>query len=55
VIFTYGYTTKKDGQGYGLHSCASYIKEMNGEIDFQSEGQGKGTTFSLKFPIPHKS
>ncbi len=50
-IFNYGFTTKKNGHGYGLHSCANYMIEMGGEINVKSEGQGKGATFELVFPI----
>jgi signal transduction histidine kinase len=49
TIFAYGYTTKKGGHGFGLHSCANYMTEMNGEIWAESEGPGKGATFVLQF------
>ena len=29
-LFTYGFTTKSNGHGYGLHSCKGYLDEMNG-------------------------
>ena len=48
-IFTHGYTTKKDGHGFGLHSSANYMTEMGGEMWAESEGKGKGATFVLKF------
>ncbi len=50
-IFTHGFTTKKTGHGFGLHSCANAMKEMNGTIEALSEGKGKGATFVLKFPL----
>ncbi len=50
-IFTHGFTTKKEGHGFGLHSSASFIKEMNGKIWVESEGEGKGTTFIIQLPI----
>lgn len=49
-IFMHGFTTKQDGHGYGLHSCANYMKEMGGSISIQSDGVGKGATFTLKIP-----
>lgn len=49
-IFNQGFTTKKKGHGFGLHSSANYIKEMNGKIQAFSEGPGKGATFTLSFP-----
>jgi DNA-binding LacI/PurR family transcriptional regulator/signal transduction histidine kinase len=48
-IFAYGYTTKKDGHGFGLHSCGNYMAEMKSKIWAESEGLGKGATFVLEF------
>lgn len=47
-IFNYGYTTKKNGHGFGLHSCANAIQEMSGEISVHSEGRGSGACFTIK-------
>jgi signal transduction histidine kinase len=49
-VFNHGFTTKKEGHGFGLHTCANYMTEMGGEIKAQSEGEGKGTTFTVSFP-----
>ena len=51
-IFTHGFTTKKDGHGFGLHSCANYMSEMRGRIWAESEGINKGATFVLEFKLP---
>jgi C4-dicarboxylate-specific signal transduction histidine kinase len=51
-LFSQGFTTKENGHGFGLHSCSVYMKEMGGKIDVYSAGEGKGTTFTLKFPFP---
>jgi len=48
-IFAHSFTTKKKGHGFGLHSSANYMKEMGGEIEVSSDGNG--TTFTLVFPI----
>ena len=48
-IFAYGYTTKKGGHGFGLHSCANYMVEMGAKIWAESAGPGKGATFVLQF------
>jgi signal transduction histidine kinase len=48
-IFSHGFTTKKDGHGFGLHSCANYMNEMGGKIWAESEGLGKGASFVLQF------
>ena len=50
-IFAYGYTTKKDGHGFGLHSCANAAVEMGGNLTATSEGVGKGASFVLKLPL----
>ncbi|MCL6589013.1 MAG: substrate-binding domain-containing protein [Firmicutes bacterium] len=48
-IFAYGFTTKQDGHGFGLHSCANYMAEMGGKIWAESPGSGGGATFILQF------
>lgn len=48
-IFRYGFTTKQQGHGFGLHSCANYMTEMGGKIWAESAGPGKGATFVLQF------
>ncbi len=49
-IFSHGFTTKKDGHGFGLHSSALAMKEMGGSISVHSDGLGKGTSFVLTVP-----
>jgi signal transduction histidine kinase len=50
-IFGHGYTTKKDGHGFGLHSGALAARQMNGFLSVCSDGPGKGATFTLELPI----
>lgn len=50
-IFNQGFTTKKSGHGFGLHSSANYMKEMGGSLKVSSDGPGSGATFILSFPI----
>lgn len=50
-IFTHGFTTKKKGHGFGLHSCANAAKEMGGSLTAHSEGSGFGAAFSLELPF----
>ncbi len=50
-MFSHGFTTKEDGHGFGLHSSMNYIREMGGEMTVQSEGNGKGATFLIRFPV----
>jgi len=49
-IFRHGFTTKKDGHGFGLHSGALAAKEMDGSLSVQSDGPGTGSTFTLELP-----
>jgi sensor domain CHASE-containing protein/anti-sigma regulatory factor (Ser/Thr protein kinase) len=49
-IFNYGFTTKKTGNGIGLHTSASFIKEMGGKIYAKSEGVNCGATFVVELP-----
>jgi signal transduction histidine kinase len=49
-IFAHGFTTRKDGHGFGLHSGALAAREMGGALRADSEGLGKGATFTLELP-----
>jgi two-component system, NtrC family, sensor kinase len=49
-IFSHGFTTKKTGHGFGLHSCANAAIEMGGSLSVQSDGVGQGATFTLAIP-----
>ena len=50
-LFAHGFTTRKNGHGFGLHSCALAAKEMNGTLTARSDGPGKGAVFTLELPI----
>ena len=50
-MFRYGFTTKQDGHGFGLHSCALAAKEMFGSLTVNSKGKGQGAQFELCIPI----
>jgi C4-dicarboxylate-specific signal transduction histidine kinase len=47
-IFSHGFTTKPDGHGFGLHSCAVAAREMGGRLMAHSDGPGRGATFTLE-------
>jgi len=49
-IFTHGFTTKKNGHGFGLYSSLTAAKEMGGTLRVDSEGPGEGATFTLELP-----
>jgi PAS domain S-box-containing protein len=50
-IFSHGFTTRKDGHGFGLHSCALAAKELGGSLKGESAGAGHGATFTLTLPL----
>jgi signal transduction histidine kinase/uncharacterized protein YdeI (BOF family) len=50
-IFNHGFTTRKDGHGFGLHSGALAAKELGGTLTVRSDGPGKGATFILALPV----
>jgi PAS domain S-box-containing protein len=50
-IFNHGFTTRKNGHGFGLHSGALAAKEMRGALIAQSDGPGKGARFILELPL----
>jgi C4-dicarboxylate-specific signal transduction histidine kinase len=50
-IFSHGFTTKKEGHGFGLHSCALGARDMGCSLSAESDGPGKGATFTLDLPI----
>ncbi len=49
-IFTRGFTTKKNGHGFGLHISALTAEEMGGRLTCESRGPGQGATFTLDLP-----
>ncbi|MFH1217757.1 MAG: ATP-binding protein [Pseudomonadota bacterium] len=49
-FFTFGYTTKNSGSGFGLHTCANYLKANNGSIEASSKGPGRGAVFVVRLP-----
>ncbi|MCY1072937.1 ATP-binding protein [Archangium lansingense] len=50
-LFTQGFTTKKDGHGFGLHISALAAAEMDAFLSCTSEGRGQGATFTIDLPI----
>ena len=49
-VFNLYYTTKENGSGIGLATVFKVVQLHNGEIEIDSD-VGKGTTFTLKFPV----
>jgi PAS domain S-box-containing protein len=50
-IFGHGFTTRRDGHGFGLHSGALAAKELGGALTVSSDGTGHGATFALRLPL----
>ena len=50
-IFSQGFTTRKGGHGFGLHSGCLAAKELGGTLTAESNGIGHGATFVLELPI----
>lgn len=51
-VFSQGFTTKPDGNGFGLHASANLASELGGSLNVTSEGLGCGATFTIV--IPHE-
>jgi PAS domain S-box-containing protein len=49
-IFNHGFTTRKDGHGFGLHSGALAANELGGSLTVHSDGPGLGAAFTLELP-----
>ncbi|WP_375769388.1 trifunctional serine/threonine-protein kinase/ATP-binding protein/sensor histidine kinase [Archangium gephyra] len=50
-LFSHGFTTRKDGHGFGLHSSALAAKLLGGNLLLESDGPGKGATATLELPL----
>jgi signal transduction histidine kinase len=49
-LFSYGFTTKSDGHGFGLHASALAAQEMGGSLKAYSDGENRGAAFVLSLP-----
>jgi PAS domain S-box-containing protein len=55
-VFEHGFTTRKGGHGFGLHSGAITARELGGALTAHSEGLGRGARFVLELPVePRKT
>lgn len=50
-IFSRGFTTRRNGHGFGLHSGAIAAREMGGSLRAESPGAGQGAIFTLELPL----
>jgi PAS domain S-box-containing protein len=49
-IFEHGFTTRKSGHGFGLHSGSLVAKELGGTLTVHSDGPGAGAVFTINLP-----
>lgn len=49
-LFNHGFTTRENGRGFGLHSCANSARQMGGSLAVASDGPGTGARFTLTLP-----
>ncbi|HYH99531.1 ATP-binding sensor histidine kinase [Hyalangium sp.] len=50
-LFSHGFTTRKEGHGFGLHSCALAAQLLGGRLTLESQGPGHGATATLELPF----
>ena len=50
-IFAQGFSTRRDGHGFGLHSSILAAQDMGGTLTASSDGPGLGATFVLEIPM----
>jgi signal transduction histidine kinase len=54
-IFDQGFSTRKGGHGFGLHSSALMAQDMGGTLKVFSAGPGTGAAFTLELPLIPKA
>ncbi|MGE0871834.1 MAG: ATP-binding protein, partial [Kofleriaceae bacterium] len=50
-LFAQGFTTRKEGQGIGLHTSSLLAAQLGGAVTAQSDGRGRGATFALELAL----
>ena len=45
-VFQHGFTTRKEGHGFGLHSAALTARELGGSLVAASDGPDRGAAFA---------
>jgi C4-dicarboxylate-specific signal transduction histidine kinase len=50
-VFEHGFTTRKNGNGVGLHASALAARELGGSLSCRSDGRGKGAELTLELPL----
>lgn len=50
-IFNYGFSTKRNHHGIGLHVAANNMRELEGKLSVMDPPSGKGAAFLLTIPV----
>ncbi len=50
-LFTFGFTTKAEGSGFGLHASGNFVKSLGGDIEIRSDGINQGVTIVVTLPL----
>jgi signal transduction histidine kinase len=50
-LWRFGFTTKPEGHGFGLHNSANAAREIGASIDAYSDGPGHGARFVLRMGL----
>ncbi len=50
-VLQFGYTTKEDGHGIGLHSSLIAAQQIGGRLAVESNGNDCGSRFTLTVPV----
>ncbi len=50
-IFSFGYTTKKGGSGFGLHTLNNFLNSIGGTISIVNNENENGATLMMEIPI----
>jgi signal transduction histidine kinase len=54
-LWQFGFTTKQNGHGFGLHNSANAARAIGATLEGQSDGPGKGSRFTLRLPLDGNS
>ncbi|HVS53907.1 MAG TPA: two-component regulator propeller domain-containing protein [Opitutaceae bacterium] len=54
-VFEHGFTTRRNGHGFGLHASAIAAREMHGSLTVHSDGPGRGAEFILELPLAREN
>ncbi|MGA2778258.1 MAG: PAS domain S-box protein [Steroidobacteraceae bacterium] len=50
-LWEFGFTTKRNGRGVGLHASAIAAREIGATVSAHSDGHGRGARFSVRLPL----